>query len=502
MCVCTRFTEVTSADVLWRALCNVDFDLKTLVDETGRPVATAREAYVTWHRYRNSLGFQCGPSVEICACAPCPSSLAPLQLRVAGAWKTLDTFYGEQLPNCAATLRPPLTSEGWVALRDGLLESICNENEELELDDLQVLPGLSLLRLLLGCHDGQDKMLTTYNALEKMLSGCIGGYIAYSHHVSTRLLSSEDILSYHHEILPGGDQLYYVPVAINNCQLDKVLFLDLLTGDIFVHTKGHNFLPAIVTSRARAGQLLQSRPPDIPPEGQPEGQEVAAAEQTLGVVECDGMLRWLETLAERVSDGTYVVDPFSGDDDYSESAPSLCLFPRRPVPQTARQSSSDGPPPATFFTRSVTRGVEVCASVVFMPEQSQWTYSMRIRLLGPSGTACHLTSTSGGASIGDGRAGRGEREEGGGALSAAERGFETCQLLSRHWAITTSPHAGEGSGGGGRVEHVRGEGVVGKCFEKAATAPTGKQFESSPLRGSPRESGQRAPLFTSPAPGV
>jgi hypothetical protein len=39
-------------------------------------------------------------------------------------------------------------------------------------------------------------------------------------------------------------------------------------------------------------------------------------------------------------------------------------------------------------------------------------------------------------------------------MPAAERGFETCQLRSRHWVITSAAT--------GEAEHVRGEGVIGK----------------------------------------
>lgn len=111
----------------------------------------------------------------------------------------------------------------------------------------------------------------------------------------------------------------------------------------------------------------------------------------------------------------------------------------------------------------VTRGVEARASVLYMPEAGQWTYSIGLRLV-PPGDA---------------------------------RGFQTCQLRSRHWAIEPG-RGGSGSGsssnrsssstsstsGGSTVgaaaeaagaagaevrdagpplpwEHVRGEGVVG-----------------------------------------
>jgi hypothetical protein len=55
-----------------------------------------------------------------------------------------------------------------------------------------------------------------------------------------------------------------------------------------------------------------------------------------------------------------------------------------------------------------------------MPEQGQWAYSIRLRLL-PTG-----------------------HDD---ALQAMERGFDTCQLTARHWATV---------GADGRTNHVRG----------------------------------------------
>lgn len=62
------------------------------------------------------------------------------------------------------------------------------------------------------------------------------------------------------------------------------------------------------------------------------------------------------------------------------------------------------------MTRAVTRGIEVRSSAIYMAEHpSTWTYSIRIRLLTPG-------------------------EDG--YVSPEQRGFETAQLHSRHWAIT------------------------------------------------------------------
>ena len=160
---------------------------------------------------------------------------------------------------------------------------------------------------------------------------------------------------------------------------------------------------------------------------------------------CDGMIRWIEALAERVERGMYAPEPL--EPEYAESL-GLCLFPQQDEP-----SSLFG----RVFTVAVTRGIEVRASVVFMPEQRQWTYSIRIRLL-----------ISG---------------QDQGAISAAERGFETCQLRSRHWAITKGSRDQEISG---RVEHVQGDGVIGmypllREGGHRADCQTGRSFDPARL---------------------
>ena len=72
----------------------------------------------------------------------------------------------------------------------------------------------------------------------------------------------------------------------------------------------------------------------------------------------------------------------------------------------------------------LTRGVLATAQAVYAPEQGMWVYSIRLSLLAEGMP---------------------------GALSADERGFETCQLHSRHWVITDES---------GEADHVRGDGVV------------------------------------------
>eukprot|EP00978_Attheya_sp_CCMP212_P016767 scaffold44200_cov50-Attheya_sp.AAC.1 len=134
----------------------------------------------------------------------------------------------------------------------------------------------------------------------------------------------------------------------------------------------------------------------------------------------DSFLVWLEEYAHRLQHGIYGIGPIV------PSAPAgttdgIVLFPT--IQDDVRTS------------RAVTRGVKVIASSQVGTElqdddSGMVLYSFRIRLLIPGDE---------------------------GYLTPAERGFETCQLISRHWKITTQKKKKKKVS----TEHVRGEGVVG-----------------------------------------
>ena len=121
----------------------------------------------------------------------------------------------------------------------------------------------------------------------------------------------------------------------------------------------------------------------------------------------DDLLAWFEELGRRCESGLYQAEQICQD---LPSSIGLSLFPRR----------------GAALARAVTRGVEVASSAVFAPEQGCCIYSIRIRLLPAA--------------------------EGG--LSPQERGFDTCQLHSRHWLLMDDQ---------GQGEQVHGDGVVG-CY--------------------------------------
>ena len=114
----------------------------------------------------------------------------------------------------------------------------------------------------------------------------------------------------------------------------------------------------------------------------------------------DNILVWLEEFARRLEDGEYKLGALV------EESQSITHYPQLP-------------PRAT---RAVTRGVEVVASSEWIPKDSLFVYSIRIRLLRSYEDGYDLN-----------------------------RGFETCQLMSRHWRLTRQ----------GRPENVNGDGLIG-----------------------------------------
>ena len=80
--------------------------------------------------------------------------------------------------------------------------------------------------------------------------------------------------------------------------------------------------------------------------------------------EPDGLLRWLERFADNVEAGKYVAQPIipEGESGGGEMSMGLNLFPQKAVAPGAGGRPGD-------YTRAVTRGIEVVASVIFVPEQ-------------------------------------------------------------------------------------------------------------------------------------
>jgi uncharacterized protein affecting Mg2+/Co2+ transport len=137
--------------------------------------------------------------------------------------------------------------------------------------------------------------------------------------------------------------------------------------------------------------------------------------------EADDFLVWLEEYANRLCTGQIGVGTM-GDFHDPEAITQYPQFARGSAPL----NNTEG---VQTVSRAVTRGVEVIASAVYAPQgrnQFGFIYSIRIRLLTP---------------------------EDGDYVTPSDRGFETCQLHSRHWRITDDST--------GDTDQVNGEGVIG-----------------------------------------
>lgn len=206
-------------------------------------------------------------------------------------------------------------------------------------------------------------------------TGIFGGYVVYDHMVSTRLLPLHAALRltlFMQERIP---QMHNTKKLIFAASFDctKMITVDTGSGQV-----------AILAPHPRArGYCFERAAP---------GNADSPHSQ---------LLRWFQTLSRRLDDDFYPVCPLNPA--LGRLNTGLCLLPQKE-------------PEATCC---VTRGVEVSASCVYMPEHAQgWTYSISLRLVG----------------------------------TAEERGFDQCQLSTRTWQIQED---------GQQQEQVHGEGVIG-----------------------------------------
>lgn len=262
-----------------------------------------------------------------------------------------------------------------------------------EAADLSALEKMGALPSVMNCWrmvDGQDvpldpqvaSMARTVNALgegDQWSHGLFGGYQTYDHEVCTVFLpldAAMNITQHFCQMLRDRipdlteNVLANKVVFAMSFNAVKVFFVDVRDGRVYVFTR----------KRFAALELA------VPDSG----------------ATTDGFVRWFEEYGRRLQSNFYTMDYLR-----PEEAPlqmGISLFPNAPPELTV----------------CVTRGVEVRASCIYMPEhQAGWTYSIAIRLVG----------------------------------TKEERGFEQCQLVSRHWEIEEE--------GRHECERVDGDGVIG-----------------------------------------
>jgi uncharacterized protein affecting Mg2+/Co2+ transport len=255
-------------------------------------------------------------------------------------------------------------------------------------------PGIVACQAVYSFCQGPEAfeiMTSGVSDAETKASGLLGGSHAYGFASCTHLIRPK---------LTPSDKLIIAmdPFAMHT-GARKMFCVDLLTGKLELHYDTNFVRPAITAAAL-----------DEQSKGTPIGH--------------DAVLLWLEEYSDRVSTGRVRVDHIG---DPADDAPrAIMQYPQLPI--AASPVVTDG---IQAVSRVVTRGVEVVASSVYLPQTGEdsnlgFIYNIRIRLLTP------------------------ENED---FVSAADRGFETCQLLSRHWRIANHDIQ--------RVEQVDGEGVIG-----------------------------------------
>lgn len=208
-------------------------------------------------------------------------------------------------------------------------------------------------------------------------------------------------------ISPELDNKYPNQVIISHGDL-KDIILDMQTGQMYSFTDDGREL--VATPCAGGIVLLDF------------GTGVTIEEPNDFIDAKDSILRWFEEHADRLHRHYYS----DGQLCKGEYEPSFPLLKYPSVVDTVHCS------------RAVTRGLEVIASAIFVEEYDEipvFVDSIRVRL---------LTQADG--------------EE---YLTPEQRGFEECQLVSRHWTISKSPQQDQPS-----IIEVQGDGVVGRypCF--------------------------------------
>jgi uncharacterized protein affecting Mg2+/Co2+ transport len=258
--------------------------------------------------------------------------------------------------------------------------------------------GLQACQAIFAFCGGASQSETTLRAADGPFTGLLGGYTAYNYYSSTHLVTPQELWS--------GNAFVIATCYISGQQGVRKLFsVNVNTGMVdFLHGSSNERIPVVQIGDASSPQQQQ-------------------------LVTWDAALLWLEEYANRLTTGRITAGPM----DASNKTQAIVLYPQIPpgisTTTTATTEAGGGVVGIPEASCAVTRGVQVVASAIYAPQMGPtigFIYSIRIRLLTP---------------LEDGY------------LSPSERGFDTCQLQSRHWLITDNET--------GRGEQIDGDGVVG-----------------------------------------
>ncbi|CAH9076082.1 unnamed protein product [Cuscuta epithymum] len=248
-------------------------------------------------------------------------------------------------------------------------------------------------RVLYRLCDGQEtsKVVNESTNGHVDLLGLIGGYSFYDHLVNVSLFplcqvitESKDNTRY----LGNGNRLNFIAVASSTMGDEKVFYLKCSTGQLYVgawnsYTDGEMFhcVPHSLLGSVHDKKCSQQQ---------------------------DAMLLWLEEYGQRLENGIVKVRT-------EGNIRSISLYPEQPP----------------LCSETVTNGVKVRASAVFVPEScdlhhdsGKYTFAYSIRMsLSPKG--CNINGMK----------------------------FSSCQLYRRHWIIRANDDI---------THDVSGEAVIGK----------------------------------------
>jgi len=267
--------------------------------------------------------------------------------------------------------------------------------------------------------------------------GVFGGFSVYEHTTSMFFLPFETGVKLANLLrarVPPLRELEESKVvfACNQGCGDKLLFVDVIDGGVFAWDGSKGLIPAVPASSEDFDEHdsvqihgLEARPELNGAEGtlvqfhHEKGRWQVKMEdgETMHLLKSsnlkstravkwpldasDGLLRWFEKYVSRLEDDVYVRMPLVPEE--ADVTRGLNLFP------------VNGP----RHVRCVTRGVEVTASCIYMPGHPQgWTYSITFGLVG----------------------------------DPSDWGFESCQLHTRTWEISSD---------GSEPQVVNGEAVIG-----------------------------------------
>jgi hypothetical protein len=155
--------------------------------------------------------------------------------------------------------------------------------------------------------------------------------------------------------VPGSNSGHLHAIAANmfNHLVDKYLVLDFSSGELFCVSSATTSRPlSLVDERRGCASSLSSSLSSN--DGEYHNNRSCGQD----------LLTWFEHFTQRVCSGVYCPSPSCLPDDFAGND-MLRLFPaKRPEDDNSQFGC---------FTRAVTKGVEVTASVIFIPELYQWT---------------------------------------------------------------------------------------------------------------------------------